>query len=67
MSLSKKRQAGEEVTPEMIEAGARAGWGNHIPPEIARDLANRIYRAMAEVRIRAASSRHRSEDTTRAM
>jgi hypothetical protein len=35
-----------EITPDMIEAGAEAGWGERFPPQISRDLAARIYRAM---------------------
>lgn len=35
-----------EVTPEMIEAGALAGWMEPNPPNISRILAERIYRAM---------------------
>jgi hypothetical protein len=55
-----------EVTPEMIEAGARAGWKDPLPPEICSILAERIYRAMECERLRAASERNQSPDGARA-
>lgn len=45
-----------EITPEMTEAGALAGWGEPSPPRICADIAERVYRAM-EVKRREISLR----------
>lgn len=46
MAKTGRRLTKEDVTPGMIEAGARAGWGEPDPPYVCYDIAERVYRAM---------------------